>query len=235
MKLSSQDIEIEMKLDRPFGPLIGRIVLPEGKFKLALDLVEALRAQEEQHEMGKRLAGEIKKEWKIDKSLLKKYTLQEILEECVEKYIEVVSLRAGMEFHANSHKLGAIWVNIMEKYEYSPIHYHTKCTISAVLFIKVPNLAESSISKKMLRQRGRPDGCLEFIHNSYVPYSGDIGVKRYTPRAGELFIFPSMLAHTVYPFNCDNQRISIAANFGETNLRETVNKHEINQNSLEKK
>tara|TARA_R110001583_G_scaffold72779_2_gene203353 strand:- start:736 stop:1365 length:630 start_codon:yes stop_codon:yes gene_type:complete len=209
---------MKMNFDRPFGPIIGKITLPESKFKLAVNLVEALCMQKEKDEMGKRLVGEIKKEWQIDKSLLEKYGFQKILEECAEKYIETVGPRGGIIFHKNAHKLGTIWVNIMEKYEYSPIHYHSDCSISAVLFIKVPNLAESEISKKSLRHKPRPDGCLEFIYNSYCPKSGDIGTKRYTPVAGELFIFPSMLAHTVYPFNCDDQRISIAANFGEMDL-----------------
>ena len=39
-----------------------------------------------------------------------------------------------------------------------------------------------------------------------------MGTYRHTPKVGELFLFPSNLLHTVYPFKGDGERRSLAFN-----------------------
>ena len=40
----------------------------------------------------------------------------------------------------------------------------------------------------------------------------EMGTYRHRPKVGELFLFPSNLLHTVYPFKGDSERRSLAFN-----------------------
>lgn len=212
-----------MHFDVPFGPVIGKVSLPEDEFKTVLALVEDLRAQKEKKLAGMGLAGEIEKEWKIDKVLLEKYGLSKMLEECVEKYANQMNNRYYRQIlmpqNENDNKLvtKSAWLNVMKRYEYNPIHYHTGCKLSCILYVKTPDLMKSNVSLKpdSIRKNKdhRPDGRVEFIYGSSVKGSGNRATCRYRPKAGDLYIFPSFLLHTVYPFDNEEERISIAANF----------------------
>ena len=100
--------------------------------------------------------------------------------------------------------------------EYNPIHYHTQCQISSVLYLKVPDM---EISRK--EHKPREDGSITFIHNASRDV--DLSEPSFTalPVVGDMYIFGGQTLHTVYPFRCekgDPERRSVSFNamFRET-------------------
>ena len=99
------------------------------------------------------------------------------------------------------------WIVNQKENEYNPIHYHSNCSISAVLYLKVPEFRPRGfVGKKNI------DGYIEFI-NSTVDHSMlSAGSYLVKPQVGQLLMFPSTLLHTVYPFQGSGERRSLAFN-----------------------
>ena len=99
------------------------------------------------------------------------------------------------------------WIVNQKENEYNPAHYHSNCSISAVLYLKVPEFRPRGfVGKKNI------DGYIEFI-NSTVDHSMlSAGSYLVKPQVGQLLMFPSTLLHTVYPFQGPEERRSLAFN-----------------------
>ena len=95
--------------------------------------------------------------------------------------------------------------------EYNPAHFHTKCTLSSVLYLKIPNNERREIPNKP-----DLDGAIEWIHHSTVPGTLETGTFGCKPEVGVLYIWPSQLLHTVYPFQGPGERRSVSFNATHT-------------------
>lgn len=116
--------------------------------------------------------------------------------------------------------IGSMWTVSQFENEYNPVHYHTEiksfedissnCQVSSVLYLKIPNNEPRNIKEN----RVDPDGAIEFISQGYGGQldSLSIGSRRFKPSVGQLFLFPSWLLHTVYPFIGKGERRSLSFN-----------------------
>lgn len=100
----------------------------------------------------------------------------------------------------------AVWINYMKKGEFNPLHYHDG-HITFVIYLQVPE----SLKKESYLGSGAKPGSIIFnygepIHNFIIDHA-------FTPEERKIFIFPSQLRHTVYPFRSDETRISVSGNF----------------------
>lgn len=105
------------------------------------------------------------------------------------------------------------WVNHMEAGDFNPPHIHTG-DITFVLFVDVPK-AISEENKKYNGSSLGP-GALSLSWGT----GGEIASKRdvinsvnIMPTNGDLIIFPTRLAHWVFPFSSKVTRISVSGNF----------------------
>jgi hypothetical protein len=111
-----------------------------------------------------------------------------------------------------STELISMWVVSQKDNEYNPIHIHTECSISAVMYLKIP---EYLPAKKAHRD---DDGAICFIGNSVRDnYFGD-SVLSIKPQIGDFFVFASSQRHQVYPFQTkdgksERRSLSLNANF----------------------
>jgi len=101
------------------------------------------------------------------------------------------------------------WVNFMVAGEFNPPHIHNDCDFSSVLFVKIPKNLEEE--QKKFTGRGGGPGSLSFTYGETQLHS--LGNRSFSPRVGDLFIFPANLTHFVFPFTSKGERISISANF----------------------
>ena len=101
-----------------------------------------------------------------------------------------------------------MWFNEMKSGEYNPVHYHTNCLVSSTLFLKTPK----NKTKRNIKNKIDKDGYLEFIDKSVAPDYLQRGQMLIEPKVGDMYIWPSSLHHTVYPFISDDVRRSIAWN-----------------------
>ena len=69
-------------------------------------------------------------------------------------------------------------------------------------------------SRDIKGKKGIPDGSIEFISSGYGAHleSLSIGSRRFKPITGHLYMFPSWLLHTVYPFIGKGERRSRSFN-----------------------
>jgi hypothetical protein len=95
-----------------------------------------------------------------------------------------------------------IWINIQKQNEFLPLHKHDG-VYSFTSWINIP---------KCLNEKSA-QGSFEFIYSDVLGRSRFIRVDLDKDMEGKILIFPSGLAHCVYPFtNSDETRISISGN-----------------------
>ena len=169
-------------------------------------------------------AGQIKDQFWVE---LK--TLEE--EEVLEYFLDVCSnyvLRAQCQSFPDKKEqfvkeewlsqMHTMWINSQKDNEYLPMHDHTNCAISAVMYLKIP---EYLPSRKVYGDED--DGGIVFTNNSSVDKIWGTPALNIQPRVGEFFIFPASQPHCVYPFRTSDgkgERRSVSFNVGFTSKSE---------------
>ncbi len=191
---------IQGQIIRPFSPTIGRYKIPDKVIKILNDHIDKILKDENKIDElyhGKELAGEIKYELKLTKDFLDK-NLYKLLKNCVFNFI-----KSSLNKEINIFDLKSSWAVCQFESDYNPIHWHDG-HISGVMYTKIPK--DMGTSYKEENKNGR----ISFIHGStQFLVSSVYDVK---PEIGDLFIFPSYMMHTVYPFFSDEERRSISFN-----------------------
>ena len=207
------------------GARIGKIIMPS---EIVSDLISITdKSINSNEDFGYALAGQIKNE-----KVLTKKDLGPIwtwLEDEVSLYIKKILIDIDTRFRnklASSENLEidasieSMWTVSQIENEYNPVHYHTEiksfedispnCQVSSVMYLKTPNKS----SRKIKNKKSDPDGAIEFISQGFGAelQSLSIGSRRFKPVVGHLYIFPSWLLHTVYPFVGKGERRSISFN-----------------------
>jgi hypothetical protein len=103
-----------------------------------------------------------------------------------------------------------MWVVSQQPNEYNPIHIHTECQLSCVMYLKVPKFEPSKKS-----HRDIDDGSITFISNASTDNEFTSPTLTLRPSAGDFFIFSAKQLHTVYPYRCtkgDPERRSVSFN-----------------------
>ena len=98
--------------------------------------------------------------------------------------------------------------------EYNPLHNHTGCELSGVIYLKTPSVkGRRNLDSKKGKAEG--DGDINFVYNAASQRNQDVfekGLVQITPTPGLMLMFPSYLLHTVYPFIGEGERRCIAFN-----------------------
>jgi hypothetical protein len=128
----------------------------------------------------------------------------------------------------------SMWIVSQQPGEYVPMHIHNEryypdiwlqdhCTISAVMYLKVPKMLPSrqeafaSTGKFNMdkEHRSTADGSILFCSNA----SRDVDFSNpniaFRPAVGDFYIFGAQQQHSVYPYRCeegDSERRSISFN-----------------------
>lgn len=114
---------------------------------------------------------------------------------------------AQPELAAKGLRLTSAWANINHAGHWNTPHQHLPCEWSGVAYIQTPNVAEKKVGScqdgDILFFDPLPLG-QQYQRSPYHPY---------TPKQGNMFIFPSYLLHMVAPHFEQEPRISVAFNF----------------------
>jgi uncharacterized protein (TIGR02466 family) len=184
------------------GPLVWRTKL----LKEDLKKIKTLASKSKIIDFRPHLAGHIQQEFEI--------TNTSKLQSIIDKYLELHHT-AFDHFYNHSLeypgplKIKTAWVNYMKKGEVNPIHTHTGCIFSSVMFLEIPKDMTKSI--KEYKGTGFGPGHLNFSISNVSEWSMDN--LFFYPEVGDFFVFPWNLKHFVTPFNCKGERVSLAMNF----------------------
>jgi len=207
------------------GTRIGKIIMPK---EIVSDLISITdKSINSNEDFGYALAGQIK-----DEKVLTKKDLGPIwawLENEVNLYIKTILKDIDINFKPRSASsenleidasIESMWTVSQVENEYNPVHYHgdvksfedlsPNCQVSSVLYLKIPKRS----TRKLKNKKSNPDGFIEFISQGFgtALQSLSSGSMRFKPIVGHLYIFPSWLLHTVYPFVGKGERRSISFN-----------------------
>lgn len=97
--------------------------------------------------------------------------------------------------------ISELWLNKQIAGDYNPLHAHAQ-DFSGVLYLEVP---EGMIPH---------DGWIQFTGpEALCPRNFQFGLMAgFMPKPGQYFVFPAWQPHSVNPFRCEGERVSVAFN-----------------------
>ena len=197
--------ENKIQVYKPFGPSIAKVTIPEDLIKKLNEYVDKIILDENKSkelDWGKRLAGNVKQEFKLEPKFCDKSGFSNFLVKAVSKWIELSERKKITKLEIISS-----WVVRQFQNEYNPVHHHSG-HVSGVGYLKVPkNFGKTFQSSK----KSNANGHLSLIHGNRM-FSSE-SVFDIEPKVGDFYFFPNYLMHTVYPFYESNEeRRSISFN-----------------------
>ena len=189
-----------MKIISPFGPKIAKLKLSSDLIKILNKEVDRIISKKnliKKFDYSNKLVGQVKQEFQIPKSFIKK-NLEKIIYKEVNKYIY-----KSLGKKISKIKIKNFWVVRQFNNEYNPIHFHDG-HISGVGYLKIPKFILKN------RKKSNIDGSIDFINGNRMLLSESI--YNHQPKVGDMILFPHYLMHTAYPFKSNGERRSFSFN-----------------------
>ena len=196
--------EIQYDIYQPFGPSILKVNMPQEYVNLLNVQADEILHDEKlskERDWSHNLAGNVKKEVAINHNEIKGFP--EFLVTMAHEYVKRV-LPEGMSDKAKVSF--SVWVVSQFAGDFNPIHIHD-ANLSGVAFLKIPPKFEEEYKKE---DHHPTAGCLEFLGSLPNHFARHSYVVK--PVVGDFYLFPSWLAHQVYPFRSEGERRSMAFN-----------------------
>ena len=195
----------EIKVFKPFGPSIVKVVIPENLLSILNNYIDETITDEKKIKKldhGFKLAGNVQQEFQLEEEFVKSSGLLNFLFIAVQKWIELVEKKK-----INNFNLLSSWIVRQFENEYNPIHTHGG-HISGVGYLKLPNNFGETFQNN---KKNNFNGKLSLVHGSQM-FSCK-STFTITPKVGDFYFFPNYLMHIVYPFyRKDEERRSISFN-----------------------
>lgn len=158
----------------------------------------------------KALVGQIKEEYQIKESLdsLSKLIMPFVSD--YEKKYNFVENIFLIDHFPKTFELDNVWVNFQKKHEFNPLHYHSGI-LSFVIWINVPYLREDENENNLASIQTK--GSFHFVFSNILGINNMYDIPLNKEYENVMILFPSKLAHEVYPFYTSNDyRISLSGN-----------------------
>ena len=215
-----QSFRMNYTLHNPWTDILFETELPPMILEKMIKISDKVLADSKRTNWGNNLAGQIKDEPLLPPELVKEHKLTDFFGNMVQEYVHQCNLRQAppdQHEHIETVKnhiqvtLNSMWIVEQQPGEYNPIHTHTNCDVSAVMYLKAPNFLPSQKTER------DDDGTIYFIGNSSAKTKLKTNSLKIKPKPGQFFIFPSHLQHTVYPYktndNFARRSVSFNASF----------------------
>ena len=200
--------ENKIQVYKPFGPSIAKATIPEDVIKKLNEYVDKTILDEnklKEFDYGKKLAGNVKQEFRLEPSFCDKSGFSNFLVKAVSKWIELSERKKITKLEIISS-----WVVRQFQNEYNPVHMHGG-HVSGAGFLKVPKSFGKHIQEEKTEAKNYAGGTLNLIHGSKQFLSK--ATFQIKPEVGDFYFFPNYMIHTVYPFrDTEEERRSISFN-----------------------
>ena len=216
----SQSFKMSYTLHRPWSDILFETTLPPMVLEKMIEISDEVLADSKRISWGENLAGQIKEELLIEPKVLNETKLTDFFGNMVQEYVHQCNLQqAPPDQHQNMEDgkphiqvvVNSMWIVEQQPGEYNPIHTHTNCDISSVMYLKAPIFLPSEKTER------DDDGTIYFIGGSSFKGKLKTNSLKVKPTPGAFFIFPSHLQHTVYPYktndNFARRSVSFNASF----------------------
>ena len=217
----------EVKFLEPFSASILERQVPDRFIEIVNkvgDEVLSDEATSAEWDFSENLVGKVSKEVQIPLTNKeeRKYTLDFMKESCLlylQRMIEknrsyewnkVTGIGTPINLHPsieNIH-LAQCWMVSQYKNEYNPWHKHSG-NFSSVMYLKIPEGMNDFMDREY-NDHYPASGLIQFMYGEAQDFRSDTLMCK--PEVGKMFLFPSWLRHSVYPFYCEGERRSLSFN-----------------------
>ena len=213
--------QVEVEFMQPWSDVLMKTRLTDEVLEAMIDITDQILQDPDRKNWGDNLAGQIQDEPLIPHQMLMDYKIGKDgnvfnwLMNMVGEYVKACSRQQATSADYDKVKdvewltqMKSAWVVSQWEGEYNPIHIHTECAMSTVLYLKVPEFLPSTKPKR------DDDGCIMFIGAGHQNARLTRNIIKHKPKPGDFFLFPAHLQHCVYPFKTedDAERRSVSFN-----------------------
>jgi len=215
-KKTPQQFEMTISILQPWSVPVLHTKLPPEILNAMIELTDEIIDDKQSVSHGRRLAGQIDTELLVPHELLKRNGTMNFFTDLARQFIRTARLQQHPKDTQSVIseeiiiQMLSMWIVSQQPNEYNPIHVHTQCHLSSVMYLKVPKFEPS---KKT--HRSSDDGSITFISNGSIDTEFSTPTITITPTVGDFFIFGAKQLHTVYPYRCeegDPERRSVSFN-----------------------
>jgi hypothetical protein len=213
-----QQYEMHVQLLQPWSVPVMKLQLPPDILQIMIEISDKIIVDKEAKKWGTSLVGQIDKELYIPiKTLIEKKVLG-FFQDAIRQFVITCLSQASPSTMKHTQQeewlieILVMWIVSQQPGEYNPMHIHTECQISTVMYLKVPEMLPSR-----KRHRADDDGAILFTSNSSRDLELSVPTILLPPVVGDFYIFGAHQQHAVYPFRCakgqeDVERRSISFN-----------------------
>jgi uncharacterized protein (TIGR02466 family) len=211
-----QTYNMEVTLIQPWSVPVFKTTLPPEILQTMIEISDQVIADKDAKSHGEYLAGQIDSELLVEHDLLEQAGVMGFFMGAVRQFVIQCKcqMMPGLEQAIQKEEwliqMLTMWIISQQPGEYNPMHIHTQCTISSVMYLKVPKMLPSKKEHRPL-----DDGSILFVSNASRDNDFSIPNIVIPPQAGDFFIFGAQQQHAVYPYRCeegDPERRSISFN-----------------------
>ncbi len=217
----------EVKFLEPFSATIMECEVPDRFIEIVNRVGDEVLSDDTtsaEWDFSENLVGKVSKEVQIpltDKEE-RKYTLDFMKESCLLYLQRMIEKNRAYEWNKmtgpgtpinlypsidNIH-LAQCWLVSQYKNEYNPWHKHSG-NFSAAMYLKIPKGMNDFMDKEY-NDHYPASGLIQFMYGEAQDFRSDTLMCK--PEVGKMFLFPSWLRHSVYPFYCEGERRSLSFN-----------------------
>ena len=216
-KKNSEAYEMDIKLLQPWSVPVLATKLPNPILGKMLEISdEILDDSKQQQSWGSNLAGQIKSEFLVPHEKLYEAGIMHFFMDTIRQFI--IQCKCQMnpwkeeDVHAETWmtQMLSMWIVSQYPNEYNPMHLHTQCHVSSVMYLKVPKF-EPAIKS----HRSDDDGSILFVNSAGRDVELSTPNFHVSPKVGDYYIFGAHQQHAVYPYRCsegDPDRRSVSFN-----------------------
>ena len=203
-KKQGEEKQYEMNLTmlQPWSTPVMKTKLPSEVIHTMTEISDKVLADKNAESWGGNLAGQIETELVVEHDILKQTKMMGFFMGAVRQFVlmckcqQMPDLIEAVKQEEWLTQLLTMWVVSQYPNEYNPAHLHTQCQVSAVMYLKMPEMLSSR-----KEHRGTDDGSILFM--GQCSRDLDLAAPQLTckPVVGDFYFFPNYLMHCVYPFN----------------------------------
>ena len=217
----------EVKFLEPFSATILERQVPDRFIEIVNGIGDEVLSDDTtsaEWDFSENLVGKVSKEVQIPLTNKeeRKYTLDFMKESCLLYLQQMIKKNRAYEWNKmtgpgsplnlspsieNIH-LAQCWLVSQYKNEYNPWHKHSG-NFSAAMYLKIPEGMNDFMDKEY-NDHYPASGLIQFMYGEAQDFRSDTLMCK--PEVGKMFLFPSWLRHSVYPFYCEGERRSLSFN-----------------------
>ena len=199
------EYKVSYDIYKPFGPSVLKSSVPQAGIDLVNKIADDIlrdKKKRKDYDYSSNLAGNIK--YEVALPLKNVPSVELIINKLASEYV-TKTVKDYIDLD-KTHMSYTSWLVSQYAGDYNPLHIHD-ANLSGVCFLKLPPGYEEEYRRE---DHHPPIGCLEFlgsVPNHFAEHSYLV-----KPQIGDLYLFPSWLAHQVYPFRSKGERRSMSFN-----------------------